>query len=216
MITKYGVDVVVTIGLISIVVFLLSLSLVHVNALKYGLIVLSIASFAFTVFFFRDPERNIPSGDKFVLSPADGKVVLVKDVYEEEFLKSKAIQVSIFLSPLDVHVNRVPCSGKVSYYRYLKGEYLVAFDEKSSERNERAVIGIENGRGKILIRQIAGFVARRIVCQLKPGDEVRGGERFGMIKFGSRVDVLMPKNSVLQVQLNQKVKAGETILGILR
>ncbi len=216
MITKYGVDVVVTIGLISIVVFLLSLSLVHVNALKYGLIVLSIASFAFTVFFFRDPERNIPSGDKFVLSPADGKVVLVKDVYEEEFLKSKAIQVSIFLSPLDVHVNRVPCSGKVSYYRYLKGEYLVAFDEKSSERNERAVIGIENGRSKILIRQIAGFVARRIVCQLKPGDEVRGGERFGMIKFGSRVDVLMPKNSVLQVQLNQKVKAGETILGILR
>ncbi len=140
---------------------------------------------------------------------------MLKNVRDEEYLRAEAIQISIFLSPLDVHVNRIPISGHVRHFDYVKGDYLVAYHEKASEKNERTVIGIENSKFKILMRQIAGFVARRIVCDLKPGVQVQAGEWFGMIKFGSRVDVLVPINSELKVRLSDRVIAGETVLAVV-
>ena len=166
------------------------------------------------VSFFRDPERKTPNGDDLIISPADGKVFLIRELFENEFILDDAIQISIFMSPLNVHVNRIPISGEVKFLKYIPGKYIVAFEEKSSENNERKIIGIETGDGlKIMVKQIAGFIARRIVCEVKKGDKVKTGQRYGMIKFGSRVDVIMPKNKVeILVSIGQKVKAGETII----
>jgi phosphatidylserine decarboxylase len=174
----------------------------------------SVLMISFTLYFFRDPIRHLPENLKEgdVVSPADGKVMMIEEIDENEFLKSRAKLIGIFLSPLDVHVNRIPVSGKVSYYQYIKGEYIAAFDPKSSERNERTVIGIEGKKFKGLFKQIAGFVARRIVCELRPGDNAAIGEKFGMIKFGSRTDIIIPLNSNIKVSVNQKVVGGETIL----
>lgn len=184
------------------------------KVVKFILLGLLFAFFLFTLYFFRDPERTPPSGDNLVLAPADGEVVVVKEVQEDEFLKSGATQVSIFMSPLNVHVNRFPISGRVSLYRYVPGEYLVAYDEKSSLRNERTHIGLQNARLKVLFKQIAGFVARRIVANIKEGDHAVAGERFGMIKFGSRVDVFVPKDLLVKVKLGDKTVAGETVLAV--
>jgi phosphatidylserine decarboxylase len=189
--------------------------LIDHTAVKTVIIVLAAVFFVFTLYFFRDPHRNSPIDDNAVLSPADGTVVLIKDVDEDEFLKKPAIQVSIFMSPLNVHVNRFPVSGTVGFFRYIAGEYIVAMEEKSSERNERTHIGIDNGRFKIMMKQIAGFIARRIVCDLRVGDRAVAGERFGMIKFGSRVDVIMPREVKIKVALDQRVTAGETILAVM-
>lgn len=215
MITKYGLDVVLTSALITIVTVTLSVAFLQNQSLKYGTIGLFGLAFLFTLFFFRDPERNAPHGDNLVLSPADGKVVEIKEVFESEFLNSDGIQVSIFLSPLNVHVNRVPISGRIAYCRYIEGDYLVAYEDKASERNERTHIGIENGTCKVLFRQIAGFIARRIVCTLREGDSVQSGDRFGMIKFGSRVDVVVPKEAEVRVKLRESVTGGETILAVI-
>ena len=162
--------------------------------------------------FFRDPERSVPSGNNIIVSPADGRVVVVKDLFEGEFLRADAVQVSIFMSPLNVHVNRFPISGTVGLFKHIEGKYLVAFNEKSSEENERTVIGVEGNGRKVLFKQIAGAVARRIVAPVTTGQRAVCGERFGMIKFGSRVDVIIPKGSVIKVSLNDRVVAGETIL----
>ena len=192
----------------------LSWYVVDGKVVKFILLGLLFAFFLFTLYFFRDPERTPPSGDNLVLAPADGEVVVVKEVREDEFLKSGATQVSIFMSPLNVHVNRFPISGRVSLYRYVPGEYLVAYDEKSSLRNERTHIGLQNARLKVLFKQIAGFVARRIVANIKEGDNAVAGERFGMIKFGSRVDVFVPKDLLVKVKLGDKTVAGETVLAV--
>ena len=178
---------------------------VSVTLLLAGLLV-------FTLNFFRDPDRVTPQGDGLVISPADGKVIGVKTHREEEYIKDEAVEVSIFMSPLNVHVNRIPISGKVDYYRYIPGEYLVAFDEKSSTRNERTHIGIDNGKFRIFFKQIAGFVARRIIAEVEEGLAVRAGERFGMIRFGSRVDVFLPKHAVIKVREGDITTAGSTIL----
>lgn len=162
--------------------------------------------------FFRDPERSHPPEENIVVSPADGKVVVIKEVFEPEYLGTNALQVSIFMSPLDVHVNRFPLSGTVGYFKHIQGEYLVAFDEKSSERNERTLIGVESNGYKILFKQIAGAVARRIVAPVSVGQRAVRGERFGMIKFGSRVDVVMAKPAEVTVSLEDRVLAGETVL----
>jgi len=162
--------------------------------------------------FFRDPERTTSRDANIVVSPADGRVVTITKLVEDEYIKSEAVQVSIFMSPLNVHVNRFPISGTVEYFRHVQGEYLVAFDEKSSLRNERTLIGVRNDGFKVLFKQIAGAVARRIVAPVSVGQPAVAGERFGMIKFGSRVDVIMPPHAQLQVQLNDRVVAGETIL----
>lgn len=183
-------------------------------AVKLVLFVISVILISFTVLFFRDPERSIPKGLKQneILSPADGKVIIIEDIEHEQLLNSKARMIAIFLSPLNVHVNRIPVSGNICYYNYVRGNYIAAFNHKSSEKNERTEIGIDTGTFKLFFKQIAGFVARRIICQLKNGDKVEAGEKFGMIKFGSRVDVIFPHNSVVKISVNQKVKAGETIL----
>jgi len=182
--------------------------------IKVIMLVISVALISFTLFFFRDPVRQLPADfkDNGIISPADGKVMMIEEIDETLYLNSRSKMVGIFLSPLNVHVNRVPVNGTVRYYQYIKGDYIVAFDHKSSERNERTVIGIDTGKFKILFKQIAGFVARRIVCDLRVNDEVNAGDTFGMIKFGSRVDVIFPENSVVKVSVNQRVVGGETIL----
>lgn len=215
MITKYGYDVFFTILALCLLAIILSLAFIEPRVIRYGIVGLAVVFFAFTINFFRDPERVTPSGDNLVISPADGKVIVVQTIAEPEYFKGEAKQISIFMSPLDVHVNRNPISGKVSHFRYVKGEYFAAYKDKASEKNEQTIIGIENGRGKVLFKQIAGFVARRIVCTLKVGDEVRAGERFGMIKFGSRVDVFLPKNAVVKVKVGDRTVAGETVLAEL-
>jgi phosphatidylserine decarboxylase len=168
------------------------------------------------LWFFRDPERTVPEGENLIVSPADGTVILMQNVYEGEYLKQDVQQVSIFLSPLDVHVNRIPMSGRVGFYKYFPGKFMPAFKDKASTDNEQTIIGVENGKCKIVFKQIAGWVARRIVCRLKEGDEVKIGERFGMMKFGSRMDLLLPKNVEVKVKLKDTVKAGETIIGIYK
>ncbi len=172
---------------------------------------LAVVLLIFTVQFFRDPERTPPNQPNIVVSPADGKVVLVKEV-DHAFFNGKAKMVSVFMSPINVHVNRNPISGKVTHVKYIEGQYIAAFDHNAGERNERTEIGIENGRIKVFFKQISGFVARRIICDLKEGDEVKIGERFGMIKFGSRVDIFLPTNVELNVKVGDTATAGETII----
>lgn len=165
--------------------------------------------------FFRNPARFADHTENGVVSPCDGKVVVIEEVEEPEYFKDKRIQISIFMSPLNVHVNRNPISGVVSYFKYHPGKYLVAWHPKSSTENERttAVIKDENGV-EILFRQIAGAVARRIRWYIKPEDKVARGAEMGFIKFGSRVDVFLPLGSDIKVQLEQKVSAAETLLAV--
>jgi phosphatidylserine decarboxylase len=170
----------------------------------------------FTIWFFRDPERNIPDETKsdksIVLSPADGKVIDIIEIYENKYMKTRANQISIFLSPLDVHVNRSPVSGNVEYYHYRPGQYLVAYHPKSSELNEHSLIGVNTQYGKMMFKQIVGIVARRLVCELKIGDSLNAGDRFGMMKFGSRMDIILPLDAEITTKIGDRVVAGETII----
>lgn len=166
--------------------------------------------------FFRNPKRHTHVNDQHILSPVDGKVVVIEEVFENEYLNEKCLQVSIFMSPVNVHVTRYPCSGKILYSKYHPGEYLVAWHPKASEENERTTVVIENKIfGKILYRQIAGALARRIVNYAKENMLVKQGTDSGFIKFGSRVDVFLPLHSKIDVKLNQKVRGGETIIASL-
>lgn len=209
--TKYGYS---TLGWIFLVIFLLIAVSFFINQtyLRYILIGISVFLLIFSLNFFRDPDRTPPKTEEVVLSPADGKVLIIKDVFEKRFLNSEAQQISIFMSPLNVHVNRIPITGKVDYLNYVEGEYLVAYHDKADSANERSEIGITSKYGKVLFTQVAGFVARRIVYDLNVGDDVKIGERFGMIKFGSRVDVIVPKDWNINVKEGDMVTAGETIL----
>ncbi|RPI06795.1 MAG: phosphatidylserine decarboxylase family protein [Ignavibacteriae bacterium] len=213
MITKYGYDVFFTIAAVCLVIILLALLFVEPKSYRYSLIVVSFAVLGFVTNFFRDPERRTPNGKHLIIAPADGKVVVIKQVQENEFFHEKVWQVSIFMSPLNVHVNRNPVSGVVKHTRYVKGEFFAAFEDKASEKNEQMIVGIENAEGKVMMKQIAGFIARRIVCPLKPGDTLHAGERFGMIKFGSRVDVFLPLTVEVKTKTGDVTVAGETILG---
>lgn len=171
---------------------------------------------AFILFFFRDPDREITEGENFVLSPADGNIVQIKDVEEERYIGGKAKQISIFLSPMDVHVNRIPVSGKLEYLEYEPGIFLVAYDHRASELNERADFGVRHPSGtKVFFRQITGFLARRIVYHIKKGDELKAGERFGMMKFGSRMDILVPADTEINVSEGERAVAGQTILATI-
>ncbi|MCU0421204.1 MAG: phosphatidylserine decarboxylase family protein [Bacteroidia bacterium] len=163
--------------------------------------------------FFRNPSINPSIGESLVVSPADGKVVVIEEVEEPEYFKGKRIQVSVFMSPFNVHVNRNPISGKVSYFKYHPGKYLVAWHPKSSTENERTTTVIKHNSGtEILFRQIAGALAKRIVWYVKEGTYVSQTDEMGFIKFGSRVDVFLPLGTKINVTLQQKVKGGETIL----
>ncbi len=172
--------------------------------------------FLFIVRFFRVPKRVSVMDKDLVMAAADGKIVIVKEVEENEYLKCKCIQVSIFMSVFNVHVNYYPVGGKVLYSKYHEGKYLVAFHPKASEKNERTSIAVETAGGKkILFRQIAGYIARRIVCYAKPGDNAEQCSQVGFIKFGSRVDLFLPLDSEIRVKVGDHVRACETIIAKL-
>ncbi|MDO4224552.1 MAG: phosphatidylserine decarboxylase family protein [Bergeyella zoohelcum] len=167
--------------------------------------------------FFRVPNRHILEHSENVIAPVDGKVVMIKEVEETEFLHGKAIQVSIFMSPLNVHICRYPVSGRVIYKKYHPGKYLVAWHEKSSTENERTTVAVEGfANHKVLFRQIAGYVARRIVFYCNEGDEAKAGHEFGFIKFGSRMDVFLPLNTEIICKIGDKTKGGLDVIAKLK
>ena len=169
----------------------------------------------FLVSFFRIPNRQLTISENAVIAPADGKVVVIEETVDGEYFKTKRLQVSIFMSPANVHVNRNPLSGQVVYNQYHKGKYLVAWDPKSSTENERHSVVIRKGETEILVKQIAGALAKRIVNYLKIGQEVKQTEEMGFIKFGSRVDLLLPAGTKVNVSLNQVVQGGVTVIATL-
>ena len=179
----------------------------------------AVVPFVFTLFmlyFFRDPDRNVPSVEGCFLSPADGRVMQITDTLESEYLGTDVKEISIFMSPLNVHVNRAPCDGRVSRVKHNKGKFMAAYRADSSVRNENIAMVLETEYGKILVRQVAGFLARRAVCRKAEGDQLRGGERYGIIKFSSRLDTYLPQNVRVRVKLGEKVRAGETVIAEIR
>jgi phosphatidylserine decarboxylase len=168
----------------------------------------------FMAFFFRDPERTAPPVPGVVLAPADGRVVEVRPALEDPFV-GPARQVSIFLSPLDVHVNRAPVAGRVVAVEHRPGEFLAAYRAEASLRNERTAVSLQADWGRVVVRQVAGVLARRIVCRVRPGDTVTAGQRYGMIRFGSRTDLVVPERVRVTVAAGDRVRGGETIVGVL-
>lgn len=201
----------------AIVAVIVYLSFNFINHwVAYLIEVVFIVLWGIVIYFFRDPERISPNGENLVISPADGKVVLIKEIQQDVYLNASATQISIFLSPLDVHVNRNPISGKLEYLKYHPGKYLMAWGENASQLNERADFGVLHASGtKLFFKQITGFLARRIVYHIKEGDALKAGERFGMMKFGSRMDIMVPKNVQIKVKVGDRTWAGESILGTI-
>lgn len=176
----------------------------------------SLALFGLVLQFFRHPQRGIQVFDnKVIYAPADGKVVVIEEAQETEYFQDKRLQVSIFMSPINVHVNRNPVSGKVRYVQHHPGKYLVAWHPKSSTENERTTVVIDNGQVEILLRQIAGALAKRIRNYLQPGQEVEQGSEMGFIKFGSRVDIFLPLDAKVEVEIGDKVKGNRTVVARL-
>jgi phosphatidylserine decarboxylase len=172
--------------------------------------------FFIVIYFFRSPRRDMTLSHEYILSPADGKIVVIEEVLENEYFKDRRIQISIFMSPLNVHLNRYPCAGMVKYYRYHPGSYIVAWHPKSSEENERTTVVMENNsKQEILLRQIAGAMARRIVCKAVEGKFVKQGEELGFIKFGSRVDIFLPLNTRIKIKIGQNVRGGKSVIAEL-
>jgi phosphatidylserine decarboxylase len=170
----------------------------------------------FVLFFFRDPERNIPQSRDFVVSPADGKVIVVKDIFEPTYLKQDVKQISIFLSVFNVHVNRSPIDGTVELVKYNPGKFHVASVDKASLDNEQTAMVVASGQYKILVKQIAGLIARRIVCYAKAGDAIKRGDRYGLIRFGSRVDIFLPKSAEIKVKPGDRIKGARDIIAVMK
>ena len=170
----------------------------------------------FIGFFFRDPSRRVPQGEGLVISGGDGKVVAVEEITNDPFIDGPATQISVFLSIVNVHVNRIPITGVVKLRQRIEGKFKLAFKDEASGDNAQMVLGIEGEQGRVLIKQIVGFVARRIVCNVHEGDEVCIGDRFGLIRFGSRIDVIVPTGTEIRVKNGDRVRGGETILGVLK
>lgn len=171
----------------------------------------------FVIWFFRDPDRDIPSDENAIISPADGKVIIIGKVFEDRILKAEAIKISIFMNVFNVHVNRAPASGKVLKIIYNHGKFFPADKDKASLENEQNALLIELKNGKrLVVNQIAGLIARRIVCYVKPEDGVEKGQRFGMIRFGSRLDIYIPTDCRTNVKVGDKVSAGVSIIGYWR
>ncbi|MDX5348286.1 MAG: phosphatidylserine decarboxylase family protein [Hymenobacteraceae bacterium] len=178
---------------------------------------ISLIVFLLILQFFRSPYRNLLLHEDLVTAPADGKVVVIEEVEEPEYFKGVRKQISIFMSPINVHITRNPVSGIVKYFKYHPGNYFVAWHPKSSTKNERTTVVVESTAGpEVLFRQIAGAMARRIVWYVKEGDEVSQGEEFGFIKFGSRVDIFLPLDTEIKVELGQKTKGGQTVIAQLK
>ncbi|MCB0702788.1 MAG: phosphatidylserine decarboxylase family protein [Ignavibacteriae bacterium] len=200
-------------------IMLISGYFVENKFLTYTFVVLGLILTLFTLWFFRDPDRTIPvealNDESLVISPADGKIVQIEVENERHYIKGESKRISIFLSPIDVHVNRTPVSGTVEFYEYVPGDYLVAYHPKSSEKNEHSRIGVKNKYGKVFYKQIVGLVARRIVCDLKVGDTLTVGDKIGMMKFGSRMDIAMEPDTEVLVKIGDRVVAGKTIIAKL-
>ncbi|HEY8735116.1 MAG TPA: phosphatidylserine decarboxylase family protein [Puia sp.] len=206
-----------TIALCAIVIAALNLASFYfistrMPALTWVIFFVTLAFFLFIVSFFRVPVRTLSISEKFIVCPADGKVVVIEEITDVEYFHDRRLQVSIFMSPANVHRNVNPVSGDVVYSQYNKGKYLVAWNPKSSTENERHSVVIKNPRGSLLVKQIAGAVAKRIINYLTPGQKVEQGSEMGFIKFGSRVDVLLPPGISLKVEINQMVKGGVTVM----
>ena len=210
---KEGHYIITVSFIITAMINLLSRSFIDNNTLIYSIGIVTITILVLILQFFRNPKRKAKINDNIIISPVDGKVVAIEKVYEKEYFKDERIQISIFMSPLNVHVTRYASSGKIKFSKYHPGKYLVAWHPKSSEKNERTTVVIENNIfGEILYRQIAGAVARRIVNYAKVGDEVVQGTDAGFIKFGSRVDLFLPLDSKIKIELDQIVKGAEDII----
>jgi phosphatidylserine decarboxylase len=214
---KEGFKSIVIAGLIFLVINLVSFYLVSFNypVLSLIIFIITFALFLFIISFFRVPNRELMKGEKYVVAPADGKVVVIEDVYDEEYFQDTRLQISIFMSPANVHQNRSPITGEVVYSYYHKGKYLVAWHPKSSTENERHSVVIKNNNAEILVKQIAGALAKRIVNYLREGQMIEQTAEFGFIKFGSRVDILLPQGTKVNVQKGQAVKGGVTVIATL-
>jgi len=217
MIHREGYTILITTFVVLSVIVYLVFRFSDIAWLRYLIVFAAVVVFGLFAQFFRNPSRNTVRNTNHVIAPADGKVVVIENVEEPEYFKGTRKQISIFMSPLNVHVNRNPISGVVSYFKYHPGKYLVAWHPKSSTDNERTTTVIKNDDGEeILFRQIAGAVARRICYYVGTGDTVKQGEEMGFIKFGSRIDVFVPTDSKITVDIDQITRGGETVLAELK
>ncbi len=189
----------------------LVLALLHLTGWALAGLVLT----GFVLWFFRDPARTGPHAENGVVCPADGKIIVIRDVDDERFLHGRATKVSIFMNVFNVHVNRIPCDGQVTSILFKPGKFYAADREKAALHNEYCGLILDTGNHRLAVVQVAGLIARRIVCRAEPGDQVRAGQRYGLIRFGSRVDLYLPPDTVIEAQLGQKVRAGETRLARL-
>lgn len=215
MIAKGGVYIIA--GSFAVFFIFLVVWIFYKNSFLLLFAVLAGLFFMFNMYFFRDPDRSTPEDPMAIISAGDGKVIQIVEEFEPNYFQDRVWRVSIFLSVFDVHVNRIPISGRVNYFRFIPGKYLAAFKEKASLENEQTAIGIigENSH-QVLFKQIAGIIARRIVCGLHEGQEVKAGDRMGLIRYGSRIDMLFPLSAKILVDVGQKVSGGETIIATFR
>lgn len=197
------------------ILFFSSLTVITAILRVHWVAVISLIFTLFMLYFFRDPDRTAAENNHSFYSPADGKVIVIDEVKEDEIINSHARRIGIFMSPFNVHVNRSPCEGVVKEVKYYPGKFFSAFTDKASKFNEHISMLLEcREHGDIVVKQIAGSLARRAVCRVKPGDSLKQGQRYGIIKFSSRVDVFLPLDTDVKVQLNESVRAGETVLAI--
>jgi phosphatidylserine decarboxylase len=214
---KEGYRSIMIAALLFLVINLITFSVISFNypLLTFIIFIVTLGLFLFIISFFRVPNRKLVTGEKLVVAPADGKVVVIEETVDTEYFNDKRLQISIFMSPANVHQNRSPVSGEVVYSTYHKGKYLVAWHPKSSTENERHSVVIKNTRAEVLVKQIAGALAKRIVNYLREGQTIEQSAEFGFIKFGSRVDVLLPPGTQVNVKLNEVVKGGITVIATL-
>jgi len=219
MITNYGIEnfvIILIIGILftSLAYFLRNIWFISILMAIIGLFLIFIA-----FWFFRDPDRITPEkaikSQTIVVSPADGTILEIADDFESNYFKSDSKRISIFLSPFDVHVNRIPLSGVIEYFNFVRGKKLIASEKEASTENQQTLFGLKNDKGKILFKQIVGILARRLVWDINVGDSVKVGQRFGMMKFGSRMDIHLPVGSQIKVKIGDKVTAGVTFLAKL-
>ncbi|MGA1227151.1 MAG: phosphatidylserine decarboxylase family protein [Tamlana sp.] len=213
---KEGYKIIFITFVFVVVSYLLIDSFIDVSWLRTFIMIVLLVFLILILQFFRNPKRHTSLNDNQVLSPVDGKVVVIEEVFEKEYFKDKRLQVSVFMSPINVHVTRFPIGGHVVFSKYHPGKYLVAWHPKASEENERTTVVVENKTyGKVLYRQIAGALAKRIVNYAKVDNKAIQGEDSGFIKFGSRVDLFLPLDTKIKVSLNQKVRGGESVIAEL-
>ncbi|WP_158847453.1 phosphatidylserine decarboxylase family protein [Algibacter sp. L1A34] len=210
---KEGNKIIVITLILVVALFLLIDNFIAISWLRIALMITVLAFLIIVLQFFRNPKRKTVADPKTVVSPVDGKVVVIEEVFEKEFFKEKRLQVSVFMSPINVHVTRYPIAGNIIFSKYHPGKFLVAWHPKASEENERTTVVVENETyGKVLYRQIAGALAKRIVNYAKVDDKAIQGADSGFIKFGSRVDLFLPLDTKIKVELNQVVRGGESII----